>query len=80
MQRTWADAVEDQRREKDRERLGHMLDVTVSMEDVGTLRVENGAKRFRAHILSQGFECHAEADTPQKALVLAAMLWHKMTK
>ncbi len=80
MQRTWADAVEDQRREKDRERLGHMLDVTVSMEDVGTLRVENGAKRFRAHILSQGFECHAVADSPQEALVLAAMRWHKMTK
>lgn len=53
---------------------------TISLEKMSDTRVQAGAKPYRAHIVGHDFDHHAEADSPQEALVLAAMRWHRMTK
>lgn len=56
-------------------------DIRVTVESVDRVRVKLGsAKAFRAHIIGPDFEHHAEADSYQEALVLAAMRWHKYSK
>lgn len=57
-----------------------MDDVKIEIEKLPEHRVQYGSKMFRAHIIGPTFDHHAEADSPQEALVLAAMRWHKMSK
>ena len=50
----------------------------VWLERMDPVRVKTGdCKPFRCQITGIGFDHFAEGDTPQEALVLAAMHWHK---
>lgn len=51
------------------------MDVKITVETIEQERVKVGAKPYRAHIVGRGFDHHAEADSPQEALLLAAARW-----
>jgi hypothetical protein len=51
------------------------VDVKITIETIDAARVKAGAKPYRAHIIGRNFDHHAEADSPQEALLLAAARW-----
>lgn len=57
-----------------------MDDVKIEFEKMSETRVRSGAGPYRAHImLGDGIHHSAEGDTPQQALVLAAMRWDRFS-